>query len=263
MEIGKCTGLGAQFGGSNLLLDVRVLRLPRHAASCPVSIAVSCAAHRNLYAYIDSEGLHLEKTVKDPANFLTNCGINPGSQDGNTVIKRISLNKNVKELCRELSTFSVGDKVFLSGELLMARDAAHLKWHNLLGEGKPLPEYLYKYPIYYAGPAETPPARIIGSLGPTTAGRMDPYGEEFMSRGCSLVTVAKGNRSAAWQELCKKYGAFYLGTIGGAAALLSEENVTGNELLDYPELGMEAVRLITVKDLPAFIIIDSKGNSLY
>jgi fumarate hydratase class I len=145
----------------------------------------------------------------------------------------------------------------------MARDAAHLKWHNLLGEGKPLPEYLYKYPIYYAGPAATPPGRIIGSLGPTTAGRMDPYGEEFMSRGCSLVTVAKGNRGAAWQELCKKYRAFYLGTIGGAAALLSEENVTGNELLDYPELGMEAVRLITVKDLPVFIIIDSKGNSLY
>ncbi|AEF83141.1 FumA C-terminus/TtdB family hydratase beta subunit [Leadbettera azotonutricia] len=264
MSIGRRTGLGAQFGGSSLLLDARVLRLPRHAASCPVSIGVSCAAHRNLYAYIDSEGLHLEKTVTDPAKFLKERGINLKTFDSNTaIIKRISVNKGIKEVCKELSNFNVGDKILLSGKLLMARDAAHLKWHNLLKEGKALPEYLYAYPVYYAGPAATPPGKVIGSLGPTTAGRMDPYGEEFMSRGCSLVTVAKGNRSAEWKKLCSSYGAFYLGTIGGAAALLSEENVTGNELLDYPELGMEAVRLITVKDLPVFIIIDNKGNSLY
>ena len=261
MEIGKRAGLGAQFGGTSLLLDARVIRLPRHAASCPVSIGVSCAAHRNILAYIDREGLHLEKLTRDPSAFLRDRGIAlPGQEDAAAVL---DLDRPVREICRELSALKTGDKVLLRGKILVARDAAHFRWHALLEEGKALPDYLFKYPVYYAGPAATPPGRITGSLGPTTAGRMDPYAEEFMSRGASLITLAKGSRSARWREACKKYGGFYLGTVGGAAALLAEENVTGSALIDYPELGMEAVRLVTVKDLLTFIVIDDKGGDLY
>jgi fumarate hydratase class I len=268
MEIGRQTGLGAQFGGSSFLLDARVLRLPRHAASCPVSIGVSCVAHRNLLAFIDHQGLHIEKLCPNPAAFLEGLGFNPDlnpdkKAQGAENACRINLDRPMEEVRRELSAFKAGDRLLLSGKLLVARDAAHLKWHGLIGEGKDLPAYLFKYPVYYAGPAATPPGRIIGSLGPTTAGRMDGYAEEFMCRGASLITVAKGNRSAFWREICRRYGGFYLGTIGGAAALLAGEHVTANELLDYPELGMEAVRLITVRDLPAFIIIDDKGGDLY
>lgn len=264
MEIGRRTGLGAQFGGTSLLLDARVIRLPRHAASFPVSVGVSCIAHRCLLAYIDREGLHLEKTVSDPAAFLRNRGVVLENAGTGAAVKQVSLfRKPVKEVCRELDACKAGDGVLLSGKLLVARDAAHLKWHGLLERGKPLPGYLYEYPVFYAGPAETPPGRVIGSLGPTTAGRMDPYAEEFLSRGAALITLAKGNRSAPWREACKKYGGFYLGTIGGAAALLADENVTASEILDYPELGMEAVRLITVQNLPAFIVIDSRGRDLY
>jgi fumarate hydratase class I len=268
MEIGRAAGLGAQFGGPSLLLDARVLRLPRHAASCPVSIGVSCVAHRNLYAFIDREGLHIERLCSNPAAFLKGLGFSPDLNAGKEArdsenAARINLDRPIKEVCRELSAFKAGDRLLLSGRLLVARDAAHLKWRRMAGEGQDLPEYLFKYPVYYAGPAATPPGRIIGSLGPTTAGRMDGYAEEFMSRGASLVTVAKGNRSAFWRESCRRYGGFYLGTIGGAAALLAGEHVTANELIDYPELGMEAVRLITVRDLPAFIIIDDKGGDLY
>jgi fumarate hydratase class I len=274
MEIGKRGGLGAQFGGTGLLLDARVLRLPRHAASCPVSIGVSCSAHRNILAFIDREGLHMEKLAETPEAFLRSRGIDPyaaqivpqaaaGARIGEASVPRINLNRPLKDICAELSALSPGDKTLLSGKLLVARDAAHLKWRALLAGGSPLPGYLFKYPIYYAGPAASPPGKIIGSLGPTTAQRMDPYGDEFMSRGASLITLAKGNRTALWQKACKTYGGFYLGTIGGAAALLAEENVVSNELLDYPELGMEAVRLIEVRDLLAFIIIDDKGKSLY
>jgi fumarate hydratase class I len=268
MEIGRGTGLGAQFGGSSLLLDARVLRLPRHAASCPVSIGVSCVAHRNLLAFIDHDGLHIERLCSEPAAFLEGLGFKADLNSGKETrvsedAARIDLDRPIKEVCRELSGFKAGDRLLLSGRLLVARDAAHLKWHGLIGEGRELPEYLFKYPIYYAGPAATPPGRIIGSLGPTTAGRMDGYAVEFMSRGASLITLAKGNRSALWRESCRAYGGFYLGTIGGAAALLAGEHVRTCELIDYPELGMEAVRLITVKDLPAFIIIDDKGGDLY
>ncbi|MCL2318470.1 MAG: fumarate hydratase C-terminal domain-containing protein [Treponema sp.] len=271
MEIGRQSGLGAQFGGRNFLLDVRVLRLPRHAASCPVSIGVSCAAHRNMLAYIDREGLHLEQLVHDPEDFLyrklgkrdADIALGNNGNTGGNNAHRISLEKPVEEICRELSPLPVGTRILLSGKLLVARDAAHLKWHTLLAEGKPLPEYLFKYPVYYAGPSAAPPGRIIGSLGPTTAGRMDSYGEELMSRGASRITLAKGDRSEGWKKAAQKYGGFYLGTLGGGAALLAEENVTASELVDYPELGMEAVRLITVRDLPAFIIVDPKGNSFY
>ncbi|GHU02035.1 fumarate hydratase class I [Spirochaetia bacterium] len=247
MEMGRRSGLGAQFGGNALLLDVRVLRLPRHAASCPVSIGVSCAAHRNMLACIDREGLHLESLVRSPeAVSQTVSG---------TFSRRIDLDRPMDDIRRDLATLPIGAAVLLSGKLLVARDAAHLKWHERLAAGEKLPEYLYHHPVYYAGPAATPPGKTIGSLGPTTAQRMDPYADELMSRGASLVTLAKGPRSAVWKEACAKYGGCYLGTIGGAAALLAEEHVTSSELIDYPELGMEAVRLITVRDLPAFIVI--------
>ncbi|GHV67807.1 fumarate hydratase class I [Spirochaetia bacterium] len=252
MEMGRRSGLGAQFGGNDLLLDVRVLRLPRHAASCPVSIGVSCAAHRNMLAFIDRGGLHLESLVRSlrevvPGTFSDARGIAPGIAPG------IDLDRPMDDIRRDLAALPPGTAVLLSGKLLVARDAAHLKWHELLAAGENLPGYLYHHPVYYAGPAATPPGKIIGSLGPTTAQRMDPYADELMRRGVTLVTLAKGNRSAAWKEACTKYGGFYLGTIGGAAALLAEEHVTSSELIDYPELGMEAVRLITVRDLPAFI----------
>jgi fumarate hydratase class I len=225
-------------------------------------------AHRNLYAFIDRGGLHVEKLCSDPAAFLDGLGLDPDLNPGKEGqdpedAARINLDRPIKEVCRELAKLKAGDRLLLSGRLLVARDAAHLKWHSLVGEGKDLPAYLFKHPVYYAGPAATPPGRIIGSLGPTTAGRMDGYAEEFMSRGASLVTVAKGNRSALWRESCRKYGGFYLGTIGGAAALLAGEHVKTCEIIDYPELGMEAVRLITVEDLPAFIIIDDQGGDLY
>jgi fumarate hydratase class I len=168
----------------------------------------------------------------------------------------------MRELCKKLSGFSPGDKVLLTGKLIVARDLAHLKWHHLISQGKDLPEYVKDRPVYYAGPAGTPVGRAIGSLGPTTAQRMDPYGEELLSRGYSLISLAKGNRTQLWRDACKKYGGFFLGTIGGAAALLAQY-VSSNELVDYPELGMEAVRLISVKNLPAFIIIDDKGKDLY
>jgi fumarate hydratase class I len=262
LDMGRRTGLGAQFGGTSLILDARVLRLPRHAASCPVSIGVSCAAHRNLLAYIDAGGLHLEKLEEDPEKFLKNRGVVfPAGDSGPAGLPRIGLDRPVKDIRARLSRFRPGDRVLLSGKLLLARDAAHLKWSELLRRGEPLPDYLFTHPVCYAGPSATPPGRIIGSLGPTTAQRFDPYAEELLSRGASLITVAKGGRGPAWAEACEKYGGFYLGLVGGAAALLAAEHVAAQELVDYPELGMEAVRLITVRDLLAFILIDDKGNS--
>jgi fumarate hydratase class I len=276
MDIGRKTGLGAQFGGSALILDARALRLPRHAGSCPVSLGVSCSAHRNLLAYIDEEGIHLERLVEDPGAYLKERGIDPEALGGEAPysgpaggtppdrpIPRINLDRPMADIRENLSRFSVGDKVLLSGKLLLARDAAHLNWYRLLTEGRPLPDYLFKHPVYYAGPAAAPPGKLIGSLGPTTAQRMDPYAEAFMSRGASLISLAKGNRTEGWIGGCKKYGGFYLGVIGGAAALQAEKNILANEVLDYPELGMEAVRLIEVRDLLAFIITDDKGKDLY
>ncbi|MDR2758013.1 MAG: FumA C-terminus/TtdB family hydratase beta subunit [Spirochaetaceae bacterium] len=270
MEIGRESGLGAQFGGTSFLLDVRVLRLPRHAASCPVSIGVSCNAHRNLLAFIDGDGIHLEKLIENPGEFLVRRGIVVSGNEidlGNKAlstgkgISRINLDRPMEEILAALSRPRAGERVLLSGKLLVARDAAHLQWHTMITRGQGLPAYLSKYPIYYAGPAATPPGKVIGSLGPTTAQRMDPYAEEFMSRGASLVTLAKGNRSAQWQAACKKYGGVYLGAIGGIAALSAERHILSEEIIDYPELGMEAVRLIEVRDFPAFILIDAAGRT--
>jgi fumarate hydratase class I len=268
MAIGGRCGLGAQFGGTGLLLSARVIRLPRHAASCPVSVGVSCAAHRSLLAYISRKGLFIEELVHDPGALLR--GAEGGDKDAPPLPggkgrpeRRIRLDRPMAEIRAELSGLSPGDRCLLSGPLLVARDRAHLKWHGFIAEGGALPDYLLRHPIYYAGPAAAPPGRITGSIGPTTAQRMDPYGEELMSRGASLITVAKGNRGGLWTEACKKYGGFYLGAVGGAAALQAAENVTGCEIIDYPELGMEAVRLITVEDLPAYIIVDDKGGNLF
>ncbi|HCM27283.1 MAG TPA: fumarate hydratase [Treponema sp.] len=277
MEIARTSGIGAQFGGSALALDARVLRLPRHAASCPVSLGVSCSAHRNVLAVIDADGVRIERLEADPAAYLRFLGGGaervvlraeeaasaPKSPTARPSGTRIPLDRPMAQLSADLSSRKIGDRLLLTGPLLLARDAAHLKWHALLAAGNPLPEYLLRYAIFYAGPAATPPGMVIGSLGPTTAQRMDGYAEELMSRGASLVTLAKGNRAPSWTDACKKYGGFYLGTIGGAAAILARDSVISNEIVDYPELGMEAVRLIQVVDLPAFLIVDDKGKELY
>jgi fumarate hydratase class I len=221
-----------------------------------------------MLGFIDKEGIHLEKLAEDPAAllreelgdaFVKNLKQSAGAED----IPRINLNQPMSELRAALSRLGTGSRALLSGKLLVARDAAHLKWHSLTASGKELPSYVKSYPIFYAGPAETPPGKIIGSIGPTTAQRMDPYADELMSRFASLITISKGNRSLSWAAACKKYGGFYLGAIGGAAALPAEENIISQEIIDYPELGMEAVRLIEVKNFPVFVVIDDKGEDLY
>ena len=265
MEIARGCGVGAQFGGTALALDARVLRLTRHAASCPVSIGVSCSAHRNALAVIDSGGARLEELEERPAEFLASIGVEFASPATRGAVgdARIDLDAPMAEIRRALSARRIGDRVLLSGRILVARDAAHLKWHALIKSGAELPSYLTRHPILYAGPAATPPGRTIGSFGPTTAQRMDEYAEELMSRGASLVTMAKGNRSAAWTAACTAHGGFYLGIVGGAAALIAQENILESGVVDYPELGMEAVRLIRVRDLPSFLVVDDKGNELY
>ena len=257
------TGLGAQFGGSHLAVHARVFRLPRHGASCFASIGVSCNAHRNLMGYISREGAFLQKNVSDPRPFFekaTAYTAGTAAHRGEPVQVDLS---SIDAARAKLSGYPVGQAFLFSGEILVARDAAHARWKALLESGKPLPDYTLHYPILYAGPAETPKGAVIGSFGPTTANRMDPYADDLMSRGAALITIAKGNRSELWRTACKKYGAFYLGTIGGAAALIAEKHITARKVMDYPNLGMEAVQLISVKDLPVFLITDDKGNDFY
>jgi fumarate hydratase class I len=253
MEIAEQSGLGGQFGGKRLALDVRVLRLPRHAASCPVSIGVSCCAHRNMLAFIDQRGLFLEKLEENPCRFLETALKEARSTafDGRETL-RVSLERPVKELCGLLAGFKAGMPLLVSGKLLVARDAAHLAWRKLLEKGAELPEYLFKYPVFYAGPSETPAGYVIGSIGPTTSARMDGFAEELMSRGASLVTVGKGGRSALWAEAARKHGGAYLSAAGGTAALIAKTNIVSVKIIDYPELRMEAVRLLEVKDLLVF-----------
>lgn len=270
----RTSGLGAQFGGVELALDARVLRLPRHAASCPLSIGVSCSAHRNVLAQIDAGGVRIEELEKNPARFLRSLGGEAarcaaefeGSGESwrrPDPTPRLDLDRPMEEIRADLSRLSIGDRVLLNGEILVARDAAHQKWRTLLSEGRELPNYLFRHPVMYAGPAATPPGAVIGSFGPTTAQRMDAYAEELLSRGASLVTLAKGNRGPAWTEACHKHGGFYLGVVGGAAALVAAEHILENRILDYPDLGMEAVRLIRVIELPAVLVVDHRGNDLY
>lgn len=261
--IAEETGLGAQFGGKALAISARVFRLPRHGASCPVSIGVSCSAHRNLHGFIDEEGIHLEATVSNPASIPGLTEAANYAKSGLTGCCSINLDEGIENVRKILSKLSPGTPVLLSGDILVARDAAHARWRENLRAGMPLPSYTTQYAILYAGPSETPPSCITGSFGPTTAGRMDEYAEELMSRNCSLVTLAKGNRSESWRKACEQYGGTYLGTVGGAAALIAEKHIRKSEILDYPDLGMEAVRIITLVDLPAFVLINDKGEDFY
>jgi fumarate hydratase class I len=253
------TGIGAQFGGKYFALDVRVIRLPRHGASCPVGMGVSCSADRNIEARIDADGIWVEELERDPSRFLPEKY--RGASDHGTVA--IDLRRPMKEILADLSKYPVATRLSLTGTLVVARDIAHAKFKEKLDRGEPLPQYLLDHPVYYAGPAKTPPGYPSGSFGPTTAGRMDSYVELFQSKGASLVMIAKGNRSLAVTQACKSYGGFYLGSIGGPAAILAKENIRKVELLEYPELGMEAVYKIEVESFPAFILVDDKGNDFF
>jgi fumarate hydratase class I len=253
-EIACKSGLGAQAGGERLLLDARVFRLPRHAASCPVSIGVSCAAHRNMLAFIDERGVFLEKLEENPREFLNEALKHTDSSKKTEIeTRRVNFGTPVTAVCAALSHFKTDDTLLVSGKLLVARDAAHLAWRKLLEQGKPLPEYLFRYPVFYAGPSETPAGCVTGSIGPTTSARMDGFADELLSRGASLVTVGKGSRSALWSEAARKYGGRYLAAPGGAAALIASRNIVSVETIDYSELAMEAVRLLEVKDLLLFV----------
>ncbi|HMK61712.1 MAG TPA: fumarate hydratase [Dissulfurispiraceae bacterium] len=251
-------GFGAQFGGKYFALDVRVIRLPRHGASCPIGMGVSCAADRNIKARIDKAGIWLEELERNPGRFIPD---KYRSMHDHGI--KIDLNRPMKEVLAELTKYEVGSQLSLTGTLIVARDIAHAKFKERIDKGEGIPEYLKNFPVYYAGPAKTPPGKPSGSFGPTTAGRMDSYVDLLQSLGGSMIMIAKGNRSRQVAGACKKYGGFYLGSIGGPAALLAEENIRKVECIDYPELGMEAVWRIEVKDFPAFILIDDKGSDLY
>ncbi|WP_298063463.1 fumarate hydratase [uncultured Rikenella sp.] len=251
------SGVGAQFGGKYLVHDVRVIRLPRHAASCPVGIGVSCSADRNIKAKITEEGIFLEQLEKNPARFL------PAQAPGLAPAVEIDLDKGMDAVRAELTKYPIKTRLNIRGTLIVARDIAHAQIKRMLDEGKPMPEYFKNHPIYYAGPAKTPNGMASGSFGPTTAGRMDPYVDLFQDHGGSLIMVAKGNRSKAVTEACKKHGGFYLGSIGGPAAVLAKNSIKSVEVVDFPELGMEAVRKIYVENFPAFIIVDDKGNDFF
>ncbi len=257
LAISRSLGIGAQFGGKYFCHDIRVIRMPRHGASCPIGIGVSCSADRNIKAKITKQGIFLEQLETEPAKYLPE--IEPDEE------KAISLNLDqpMAKIRSILSQYPVATRLMLTGKIIVARDIAHAKLKERLDSGKGLPDYLKNHIIYYAGPAKTPKGYASGSFGPTTAGRMDPYVPEFQKHGASLVMLAKGNRSKIVTESCKQYGGFYLGSIGGPAAGLGKECITNVEILEYSELGMEAVFLITVKDFPAFIIVDDKGNDFF
>lgn len=252
------TGIGAQFGGKYFVHDVRVIRLPRHGASCPISIGVSCSADRNIRARISSEGVFLERLERDPARFLP---AQLGSDREEAVA--IDLNRPMDEIRATLSQLPVATRVMLNGPLIVARDVAHARLKEGLDAGQGLPEYFKELPVYYAGPAKTPDGHASGSFGPTTSQRMDPYVEAFQAAGGSLVMLGKGNRSPAVAESCQRYGGFYLGSIGGPAARLGRDCITKVAVEAFPELGMEAVWRIEVKDFPAFIITDDKGHDFF
>ena len=253
-------GIGAQVGGKYFALDVRIIRMPRHGASCPVGLGVSCSADRNAKAKIDENGVWLEELESDPARFIPEKYRSVNTGDGAV---KIDLNRPMPEILAELSKYPVKTRLSLSGTIIVARDIAHAKLMERIEKGEGLPEYIKKHPVYYAGPAKTPEGKPSGSFGPTTAGRMDPYVDVFQEHGGSMIMIAKGNRSQAVTDACKKHGGFYLGSIGGPAALLAEKNIKKVELLEYPELGMEAVWKIEVEDFPAFILVDDKGNDFF
>jgi fumarate hydratase class I len=250
-------GVGAQFGGKYFVHDVRVIRLPRHAASCPVGLGVSCSADRNIKAKINKDGIFLEELERNPSRFM------PAKAPEFEKPVEINLDRPMKEVLADLTKYPVKTRLSLSGTLIVARDIAHAQIKKVIDEGKPMPDYFKNHPIYYAGPAKTPAGMPSGSFGPTTAGRMDSYVDMFQSMGGSLIMLAKGNRSRQVIDACKKYGGFYLGTIGGPAALLAAENIKSVEIVDFEDLGMEAIRRIRVENLAAFIITDDKGNDFF
>ena len=249
--------IGAQFGGKYFTHDVRVIRLPRHAASCPVGLGVSCSADRNIKAKITKEGLFVEQLEKNPRRLLPE--VPPHLEPPVS----IDLDRPMAEVLAELSKYPIKTRLKLNGTLIVARDAAHARIKELLDAGKPMPDYFKNHPVYYAGPAKTPEGMPSGSFGPTTAGRMDSYVDLFQSMGGSMIMLAKGNRSKDVTNACQKYGGFYLGSVGGPAAILAKENILSVELVDFEDMGMEAVRKITIKDFPAFIITDDKGNDFF
>ncbi|GAA3338983.1 fumarate hydratase [Amorphoplanes nipponensis] len=258
LELTRDFGIGAQFGGRYFCHDVRVIRLPRHGASCPVAIAVSCSADRQALAKITPSGVWLERLEPDPARFLPDVEL---SSDDEVV--KVDLNRPMAEIRAELSRYPVKTRLSLTGPLVVARDIAHAKIAERLDAGEPMPEYLRDHAVYYAGPAKTPEGYASGSFGPTTAGRMDAYVERFQAAGGSLVMLAKGNRSTQVTDACRSHGGFYLGSIGGPAARLAQDCIRHVEVLEYPELGMEAVWKIEVEDFPAFIVVDDKGNDFF
>ena len=252
-------GLGAQFGGKYMAHDVRVIRLPRHGASCPIGLGVSCSADRNIKCKINKDGIWIEKMDNNPGSLIPAELRNAGEGDA----VRIDLNQPMKDVCAILTKYPIGTRLSLNGTIIVGRDIAHAKIKARLDAGEPMPEYLKNHPIYYAGPAKTPVGMACGSMGPTTAGRMDPYVDEFQDHGGSLIMLAKGNRSIDVTNACQKHGGFYLGSIGGPAAILAQNNIKSIECVEYPELGMEAIWKIEVENFPAFILVDDKGNDFF
>ena len=259
LEAAQNIGLGAQFGGKYMAHDVRVIRLPRHGASCPVGMGVSCSADRNIKAKINKDGVWIERLDSNPGELIPEEFRKEG--EGETI--KIDLNQPMSEVCKELTKYPVSTRVSLTGTIIVARDIAHARMKELLDSGKELPQYIKDHPVLYAGPAKTPAGHPCGSMGPTTANRMDPYVDLFQSHGGSMVMIAKGNRTQVVTDACKKHGGFYLGTIGGIAAVLSESSIKSIECIEWPELGMEAVYKIEVEDFPAFILVDDKGNDFF
>ena len=252
-------GLGAQFGGKYMAHDIRVVRLPRHGASCPIGMGVSCSADRNIKAKINKEGLWIEKLDENPGSLIPEELRQAGEGD----VVKINLDQPMADICKELSQYPVSTRVSLNGTIIVARDIAHAKLKARLDAGEELPEYFKNHPILYAGPAKTPEGMPCGSMGPTTANRMDPYVDELQDHGGSMVMIAKGNRTQVVTDACQKHGGFYLGSIGGPAAVLSMNSIKSIECVEYPELGMEAIWKIDVVDFPAFILVDDKGNDFF
>ena len=252
-------GLGAQFGGKYMAHDIRVIRLPRHGASCPIGLGVSCSADRNIKTKINKDGIWIEKLDDNPGSLIPEALRQAGEGDA----VKIDLNQPMSEVCKILSKYPVATRVSLNGTIIVARDIAHAKLKARLDAGEDLPDYFKNHPVLYAGPAKTPKGMPCGSMGPTTANRMDPYVDEFQDHGGSMVMIAKGNRTDVVTEACKKHGGFYLGSIGGPAAVLSQNNIKSIECVEYPELGMEAIWKIQVEDFPAFILVDDKGNDFF
>ena len=252
-------GLGAQFGGKYLAHDIRVIRLPRHGASCPIGLGVSCSADRNIKAKINKDGIWIEKMDDNPAELIPE----EFRKEGEGEVVKVALNQPMSEVCKLLSKYPVSTRLSLNGTIIVGRDIAHAKLKARLDAGEGMPQYMKDHPIYYAGPAKTPEGMPCGSMGPTTANRMDPYVDEFQDHGASMIMLAKGNRTQAVTDACKKHGGFYLGSIGGPAAILAQNNIKSIECVEYPELGMEAIWKIEVEDFPAFILVDDKGNDFF